>query len=100
MQFFTSNFTGNKASENGGAFELFGAWLTVDMDDVQLSGNNAMVDGGALYVETGPRVVAKTTVLENNYAVDGSGGAVAAQVCSSFLVICCINASMAGPYSA
>lgn len=80
MDISASNFTGNKATDSGGAFKLFGAWLTVDMENVQLTGNSAAVDGGAMSVETGPRVVVKTIMVQDNHAVNGSGGAIAAQV--------------------
>ncbi len=64
-----SNFTGNKASSNGGAIAAFGADTTISGT---FTGNSATVAGGAVYLDQGGTLANIT--LTGNTAQDGAAG--------------------------
>jgi predicted outer membrane repeat protein len=76
---FDSLFDENKASGSGGG--VYNDGITVDLHDCLLYGNDAMVDGGALYSKMGYTTFYHNQ-FENNHA-GGYGGAVFADAIDS-----------------
>ncbi|GMH45587.1 hypothetical protein BSKO_13544 [Bryopsis sp. KO-2023] len=76
----TTDFTWNEATEgSGGAVHLSGESVDATFRDVAFENNTASQDGGAINVDAGPRVAATDTSFENNRAIAGGGGAIAAE---------------------